>query len=173
MSGSKARVISARPLTAEDWAPFGWLPVADTDPRDREFTYEFTLGDPHVNVIAHSSDEVDRVGGRLVCERLYRHDTHTQTLLALDAVSVIVVAPAATTFGSRGDLDEVRAFVVRPLDGFALARGTWHWGPFPISHTPVHLWNVQGKRYAEDNRCADLGELLQTNFEIPVLEISE
>ncbi len=173
MSGSTARVIAARPLTAQDWAPFGWLPVADSDPRDRELTYEFTLGDPHVNVIAHSPDEVDRVGGRLVCDRLYRHDTHTQTLLALDAVSVIVVAPAAIEFGSVADLDHVRAFVVRPLDGFALARGTWHWGPFPIGQTSVHLWNVQGKRYAEDNRCADLGDRLQTTFEVTVLESSE
>ena len=64
MSGSTARVIAARPLTDEDWAPFGWLPVADSDPRDRDFTYEFTLDDPHVNVIAHSPEEVSRVDGR-------------------------------------------------------------------------------------------------------------
>ncbi len=173
MSGSSARAIAACPLTAEDWAPFGWLPVADSDPRDRELTYEFTLGDPHVNVIAHSPDEVARVDGRLVCERLYRHETHTQTLLVLDAVSVIVVAPADTEFGSIGDLEHVRAFVLRPLDGFALARGTWHWGPFPVGEAPVHLWNLQGKRYAEDNRCADLSDLLQTSFEITRPDFSE
>ena len=35
-------------------------------------------------------------------------------------------------------------------------RGTWHWGPFPIEGPEVRLFNVQGLRYAEDNRCMDL-----------------
>ncbi len=37
-----------------------------------------------------------------------------------------------------------------------LNRGTWHWGPFPIEGPEVRLFNVQGLRYAEDNRCVDL-----------------
>ncbi len=37
-----------------------------------------------------------------------------------------------------------------------LHRGTWHWGPFPIEADEVRLFNVQGLRYAEDNRCVDL-----------------
>ena len=39
-------------LSAAEWAPFGWLPADDTDPADATHSYEFTLGDPHVNVIA-------------------------------------------------------------------------------------------------------------------------
>ena len=27
-----ARTVHAQPLTAESWAPFGWIPVTDTDP---------------------------------------------------------------------------------------------------------------------------------------------
>ena len=37
-----------------------------------------------------------------------------------------------------------------------LHRGTWHWGPFPLEGPEVRLFNVQGLRYAEDNRCVDL-----------------
>ena len=37
---------------------------------------------------------------------------------------------------------------------------------FPVGDAPVHLWNVQGKRYAEDNACADLGAQLGATIEI-------
>lgn len=156
-------------MTASEWAPFGWQPVADTDPRDRELTYEFELGDTHVNVIAHAPDEIERVDGRLVCDRFFRHDTHTQTLLALDGPSIMVVVPADCELVDIADLDSARAFIVRPLDGLTLFRGTWHWGPFPIGDAPVHLWNVQGKRYAEDNRCVELAPTVGAVLEIPTM----
>lgn len=165
MTGSQQR-LSAQPLSAEAFAPFGWIPVADTDPRDAHFTYEFAWGDVHVNVISHAPSEIERVDGRLICDRFYRHDTHTQTLLPLDVTSVVAVAPARVEFTDPADLDTVRAFHLEPLHGFALARGTWHWGPFPLGDRPVHLWNVQGKRYAEDNRCAELGQRLDARIEI-------
>ena len=167
VSGSGRRVLTPGPLRAAGWDPFGWLPVADTDPRDAGFNYEFAWGDAHVNVIAHGPEEVERADGLLVCDRFYRHDTHTQTLLVLDRPSVIVVVPAARALKEVADLDSARAFIVRPLEGFALFRGTWHWGPFPLGDEPVHLWNLQGKRYAEDNRCADLVANLGTVLHIP------
>lgn len=164
--GDAKRRLSAERLGADAWAPFGWLPVADTDPLDSTFTYEFAWSDAHVNVISHTSEEIAHVDGALVCDRFYRHDTHTQTLLSLDVESIVAVAPAAVDFSSPADLDSVRAFLLSPLDGFALFRGTWHWGPFPVGDAPVHLWNLQGKRYAEDNICAELEPLLGTTFEI-------
>lgn len=163
---SERRTLTAEILTATAWAPFGWLPVADTDPADAGFAYEFTWNDPHVNVISHAPAEVEHTDRGLVCDRFYRHDTHTQVLLPLDVPSVVAVAPAAVDFTTPADLDTVRAFALRPLDGFALHRGTWHWGPFPTGDAPVHLWNVQGKRYTDDNRCADLPALVRTAFEI-------
>ena len=166
MSSSVRRTVVATPLTAAAWAPFGWLPAADTDPADASYSYEFAWGDPHVNVIAHHAHEVEHTDAGLVCDRFYRHDTHTQVLLPLDVHSVVAVAPRDVDFASPGDLDAVRAFALAPLTGFALHRGTWHWGPFPLGDAPVHLWNVQGKRYAEDNACADLVERLGTTLEI-------
>ncbi len=58
------------------------------------------------------------------------------------------------------------AFRVAPLDAFVLARGTWHWGPFPLGAEPVRLLNVQGRRYAEDNEYADLAELAAAVVEV-------
>ena len=166
MGATDRRALRAEPITAASWAPFGWIPVADTDVADQSFSYEFAWGDPHVNVISHGPDEVEHTAAGLVCDRFYRHDTHTQVLLPLDVASVVAVAPTGVEFASPADLDTVRAFALTPLQGFALHRGTWHWGPFPVGDAPVHLWNVQGKRYAEDNRCAELTTLVQTTLEI-------
>jgi ureidoglycolate hydrolase len=151
-----ARTIEAQPLTAGAWAPFGWLPVADTDASDGEHRLLFEWDDVHLNVISHTPQEIDHTAHGLLCDSMFRHDTHTQALLTLDVASVIAVAPAEVDFADDGDLETVRAFVLRPLDRFVLHRGTWHWGPFPLGDRPVTLYNVQGLRYAEDNARVDL-----------------
>lgn len=38
-----ARRITPVDISAEAWAPFGWLPVTDTDPKDGEQVLEFRL----------------------------------------------------------------------------------------------------------------------------------
>jgi ureidoglycolate hydrolase len=152
-----ARTIHAQPLTAEAWAPYGWIPVTDTDPADGAHRLSFEWNDVHLNVISHAPDEITRTDHGLLCDGMYRHDTHTQALLTLDVVSVIAVAPADVTWADGADLDRVAVFLLQPLDTFVLYRGTWHWGPFPVGQRPVTLYNVQGLRYAEDNTKADLG----------------
>jgi ureidoglycolate hydrolase len=119
-----------------------------------------------VNVISHAPDEIERTGRGAICAGMYRHDSHTQTLMPLNVDSVVAVAPAALDFSDPAHLDAVRAFRLRPLDAFALARGTWHWGPFPIGHEPVRMFNVQGKRYAEDNTFVDLADRAGAVFEV-------
>lgn len=145
-----------RPLTEAAWAPFGWLPVVDTDPRDGENRMAFEWDDVHVNLIGHTRSEVPATDKGLRCEMLYRHDTHTQALMPLNVQAVIAVAPADVEFEAASDADSIRAFRLEPLDALVLYQGTWHWGPFPVEGTEVRLFNVQGRRYAEDNRRVDL-----------------
>jgi len=154
--GAAARRIEARRITDGDWAPFGWLPRRDTDPRDGEQRLEFAWEDPHVNIISHGKGEIPAVPGGLRCDMAYRHATHTQTLMALDHRSVLAVAPADVVFRGPPDADSLVAFLLHPLESLVLARGTWHWGPFPFESDVVTLFNVQGMRYAEDNEMADL-----------------
>jgi ureidoglycolate hydrolase len=153
---SGRRVVVVAPLSEDAWAPFGWLPVADTDPRDGEQRMTFEWVDPHVNLIGHARSEVPATKDGLRCEMLYRHDTHTQSVMPLNVPAVIAVAPATTEFTDEGDAALIRAFRIEPLESLVLHRGTWHWGPFPIQGAEVRLFNVQGLRYAEDNRCVDL-----------------
>ncbi|HEX3795453.1 MAG TPA: ureidoglycolate lyase [Acidimicrobiales bacterium] len=153
------REVRAEPLTEEAWAPFGWLPVDDTDPRDGQAParLSFAMDDAHVNIIGHARAEVPESAGRLVCQMLFRHDSHTQALMSLDVPAVIAVAPGSVTFDEAGDGEAIRVFTLEPLQPFVLHAGTWHWGPFPISAPTVRLFNVQGLRYAEDNTSVDLG----------------
>ena len=161
-----ARKVRPEALSEEAWAPFGWLPVADTDPRDGEHRLSFAWDDVHVNLIGHARAEVPETGDGLRCQMLFRHDTHTQTVMSLDVPAVLVVAPAARDFSVPADLDSIRAFRLGPLQPVVLHRGTWHWGPFPVSAEAVRLFNVQGLRYAEDNACVDLAS---RGFDIDVL----
>jgi ureidoglycolate hydrolase len=154
VSGSRAVV--AAPLSEAAWEPFGWLPVADTDPRDGEHRMSYEWSDVHVNVIGHARSEVPATPNGLRCEMLFRHDTHTQSVMPLNVPAVIAVAPANTEFADALDAALIRAFRIEPLQALVLHRGTWHWGPFPIEGDEVRLFNVQGLRYAEDNRCMDL-----------------
>ncbi len=148
--------LRAGPLTDERWAPFGWLPVRDTDPRDGQSRLEFTWQDVHLNVIAHFTDEIPHVTGGLVCQMLFRHVTHTQAIMVLDNDALMVVAAPGTGLTAPEDLGALHAFHLRARDAFVLHRGTWHWGPFPVTANEVTLYNVQGLRYAEDNECCDL-----------------
>jgi ureidoglycolate hydrolase len=158
--------IAPEPLSAEGWAPFGWLPVPDTDPSDGTRTLHYEWGDPHLNVIAHTADEVEHTERGLVCAGLYRHATHTQALMPINCDAVMAVAVPGTDFTAPGAIDGVRAFRLAPLEVFVLERSTWHWGPFPIGDEPVRLLNVQGLRYAEDNDFADLSALSGTVLEV-------
>jgi len=148
--------VQAEPLRADTFEPFGWLPVADTDPADGNHHLAFEWADPHVNVICHRAAEVSRFDGALRCSEMFRHDTHTQALLVLDVPSVIAVADHSVTFTGPDSASSIRAFLLQPLDALVLRRGTWHWGPHPVAAEDVHLFNVQGWRYLDDNTRADL-----------------
>jgi ureidoglycolate hydrolase len=152
--------IRAQEFDPAEWKPFGWVPVADTDPSDGQSRLEFQWGDVHLNLIGHDADEVPHTGDGLVCQMLFRHQTHTQALQVLNCAAVMVVAPPGSTFTSPEDAAQLRAFMLQPLDVFVLHRGTWHWGPFPLGAEPrVNMLNVQGLRYAEDNECCRLGDI--------------
>jgi ureidoglycolate hydrolase len=156
-AGTPAPRRAAAALTASAWAPFGWLPVDDTDPADEHAPHlEFAWSDAHANVISHSFDEVAAGPGLLRCGELFRHDTHTQALLVLDVPAVVAVAERAATFERPEDATSIAVFRLEPLQVVVLHRGTWHWGPYPVSEGTVHLFNVQGWRYREDNTRVDL-----------------
>ena len=137
-------VVTAEPLTADAFAPFGQV-VATGDMvmelRDGE---EFAL-----NVLSYDRHP-------LVVDHLNRHHKATQMLVALGGKpTLLVVAPKDFDFSTRDHLPSVRAFVCDGTAGVNLALGTWHWGPYPLMDH-VDLVNVQGAGFLNDNEVAYL-----------------
>ena len=152
-------------LTDEGFLAFGALPAVEGTEWDRA-ELRFDRDDGRVNLIGHDADEVTRGPLGLRCELLNRHDTHTQTLMALDVAAVIVVAPAELDFTDPSHLDSVRAFRMEPLEAVHLRVGTWHWGPYPVSAPSVRLFNVQGAGYVTDNGIAWLARDCGVTYEV-------
>jgi hypothetical protein len=67
---SRGRAVVAKPLSEDAWAPFGWLPVADTDPRDGKQRMTFEWDDAHVNLIGHGRSEIPATADGYRCEML-------------------------------------------------------------------------------------------------------
>jgi len=166
MADSEVRRLLAQPLTADGFAPFGVLPSDEGGPGPSA-DLVFTLADGWVNFIGHEASEVEHGPTGPRCDHLNRHDTHTQTLLPMDGDALLVVAPPAATFADGADLDLVAAFVVPCLQPVHLHRGTWHWGPYPVSAPSVRLLNVQGRGWPSDNTVVQLGVLLEINARPP------
>jgi ureidoglycolate hydrolase len=87
--------------------------------------------------------------------------------MVLDNDAIMVVAAPGTRLTSPEDLSALRAFHLKAKDAFVLHRGTWHWGPFPLTAQAVTLYNVQGLRYAEDNESCDLEAIPKTVEVLP------
>ena len=97
---------------------------------------------------------------------MYRHDSHTQALMSLNVPAVMAVAPSSVDFSVPEHLDDVRAFVLEPLDAFVLSRAPGTGARSRAEPEPVRLLNVQGARYAEDNASVDLGARAGARLEI-------
>src|ERR1700681_2497051 len=136
--------LEAEAATRASFAPFGTVPPEESDGNPTA-DLEFLWNDGWVNFIGHSLDEIEVRDGRLRCELLNRHDTHTQTLMPMSGDAIVVVAPAAVDFSESGHFDTVRAFTLARHTCVHLHRGTWHWGPYPLDAPSVRIFNVQGR----------------------------
>ena len=149
--------VEAQPLTADAWAPFGWLPVADTDPADGAHTLRFEWADPHLNVIAHTYDEVEHTDARRgVRGDVPARHAHAGAHAAQRRRRRGGRPGTRSTSPTRRTSTHVARLPAHPQDTLVLAPGHLALGPVPARPEPVQLLNVQGLRYAEDNDSVDL-----------------
>jgi ureidoglycolate hydrolase len=151
--------------TRESFAPYGVLPPVEGDGQPTA-DLEFLLNDGWVNYIGHTLGEIEVRDGRLRCELLNRHDTHTQTLMPMSGDALVVVAPADTDFSRPEHFDAVRAFALPRHSCVHLHRGTWHWGPYPVGSDSVDIFNIQGRGYPNDNGVVMLARDHDTVYEV-------
>lgn len=166
MPEARTVALKLEPVSHESWRPFGAIPSDEGTEHDTA-SLEFLWGDGAVNFIAHRVDEI-RVSrdGRARCELLNRHDTHTQTLMPFDTDGFVVVAPADVDFSREEHFETVRAFLVPRLQPIHLARGTWHWGPYPVRGPSIRVFNIQGRGYPMDNTVAHLASDYGVVYEV-------
>jgi ureidoglycolate hydrolase len=152
---TEPRTISLEPVNAtiESFAPYGALPPVEGDGNPTA-DLEFLLNDGWVNYIGHTLDEIEVHDGKLRCELVNRHDTHTQTLMPMSGDALVVVAPPDVDFSELAHFATVRAFALPRHTCVHLHRGTWHWGPYPVGAHEVQIFNIQGRGYPNDNGIA-------------------
>jgi ureidoglycolate hydrolase len=126
----------AAPISAEAFAPFGWV----VSPRDDGDEFDSSL-EPRLEGFAASSTSSSATSsvprlyvmrlpvtrGRTFCD-VARHDKVTQTLCCLGASLpwLLAVAPAEI---EKPEVSDLTAFRIPPRVAVTLRRGTWHAGP--------------------------------------------
>jgi len=147
--------LKPEPATLESFAPYGVIPPFEGDGNPTA-NLVFTRDDGWVNFIGHTLAEIEVRDGRMRCELLNRHDTHTQTLMPMSGDALVVVAPAEVDFSKPEHLDSVKAFALPQYACVHLHRGTWHWGPYPVGADEVRVFNIQASGWPTDNTVAEL-----------------
>jgi len=141
MSATRVAVAT---LTPEGFAPFGTIgmPQGDGAHDASDVPLDLSQGRPRFYIM--------RLAGRedLTFDRMARHDRVTQCLGTTDGLPwLIAVAPPEV---KEPGLADIRAFRVPPDQFIALARGTWHAGPYFIE-TRRDFYNLE----LEDTNKAD------------------
>jgi ureidoglycolate hydrolase len=164
--GTRTIVLQPEPATRETFADYGVIPPFEGD-GNLTADLVFTRDDGWVNFIGHTLDEVEVRDGRLRCELLNRHDTHTQTLMPMSGDALVVVAPPDVDFSQAAHFDTVKAFALPQYTVVHLHRGTWHWGPYPVGAAEVRVFNIQGRGWPTDNSIAELARDHGVVYEVP------
>jgi ureidoglycolate lyase len=161
MGDARILTVTAEPLTAEAWQPFGQV-IGGPGIGAAECVLELRDGAVfNLDVLSYSWHP-------LRCDLLNRHHTATQALIPLGgSPAVVVVAPGQVDFSDPSHVDTIRAFTISGSQGINLAIATWHWGPYPIG-PEVHLANFQARDVADDNEIAHLERDLGVVVEVRV-----
>jgi ureidoglycolate hydrolase len=123
-------------LTAESFAPFGTvgMPQGDGAHGTGDVPLDLSQGRPRFYIM--------RLAGRgdLTFDRMARHDRVTQCLGTTDGLPWLMAVGVARI--GAPTIDDIRAFRI-PADQFiALARGTWHAGPY-FSEEQRDFYNLE------------------------------
>ena len=113
-------MVTALPITASAFAPFGQLITAPDEVGGRSPTGGLSF-DPNRPVVL-STTHARRVEEPVVVRELERHPHSSQTFLPLEVRRWIVIV--WLTCDAKG----VKAFEVGPGRGVTIARGVWHHG---------------------------------------------
>lgn len=137
-STMSARGIKVKPLTRENFEPYGTLieaPEVKPTISDAALDYWGGLADLDIESPQVSFLKVKRREFSL--DRIERHIRITEVFIPLEGVSIFPVAPPKDVENPRAEvpLNEIEAFLLDGSKGIVFKKGAWHWPPFPLTET--------------------------------------
>lgn len=146
--------ISAIPINAENFAPYGQVIVASEDGKpfnSEDAQLQLDQGTPRFYIM--------RLRDRgLQFSRITRHQQCTQCLGALEGKDwLLAVAPPSPT--AHPQLEDIVAFHIPGTCFVKLALGTWHAGPY-FTHAKVDFYNLElADTNITDHETCNLSEI--------------
>ena len=166
-SMSEPRRIAVKPITATEFAPYGWLLTSQPGAPDGGAFAVLRI------------EESDFTGGRALMQMLTvrwrelsfthmeQHASFTQAFLPADGKpGVTVVALPVGAPGSEPDLSSIRAFLLDGAQGILLAKGTWHCPPFPLVEKATFAMTTCVDTPKETEGYLDVSAIAGHSFEV-------
>ncbi len=148
--------IQAKPLTVEDFAPYGKAIVIPTDNNPERPTDRFNFW-PKLSLLKCDSG-VFQVGVSTFFRRPFRtmnlekHYKTEEFMSPLTGTFVLLFCKSIDgTPGGPPDYEKAEAFIVGPNQGVVVDKEVWHWSPMPYKDDSTMLCI-----FAEDTHKGDL-----------------
>lgn len=145
------KTIKAIPITAENFAPYGFI-ANITDPGG---AYELPGSGFHRDMVLvpNASSAITAFGSLKVCKRdmviadAEYHSYAMEVMMPLDDDMVMAAAPAN---GGEVEFDKQAAFLVPAGTMVVFRAGAWHGAPFPVHHDGTVLICLPERTYLSD-----------------------
>lgn len=145
------KTIKAIPITAENFAPYGFI-ANITDPGG---AYELPGSGfrRDMVLVPNASSAITAFGSLKVCKRdmviadAEYHSYAMEVMMPLDDDMVMAAAPAN---GGELELDRQEAFLVPAGTMVVFRAGAWHGAPFPVHHNGTVLICLPERTYLND-----------------------
>lgn len=145
------KTIKAIPITAENFAPYGFI-ANITDPGG---AYELPGSGFHRDMVLvpNASNAITAFGSLKVCKRdmviadAEYHSYAMEVMMPLDDDMVMAAAPAN---GGEVEFDKQAAFLVPAGTMVVFRAGAWHGAPFPVHHDGTVLICLPERTYLSD-----------------------
>ncbi len=134
-----AKLIKAKPLTAETYQKYGVLIESKTSMKpDVERKYLNYWGDMYdLDFDSGATTGVLEMFRQenFVINQLERHVTGPEIFIPVEGVSIMAFAPAGDNNNpdDKPNIDEVELFIVDGTQGLVIERGVWHFPPLPVT----------------------------------------
>lgn len=137
--------IKVKPLTQENFAPYGTLLAMPLEPDEHTvFSENFTFYRNRCTF--QCADGKLGMGVSYILKRPYRaaalerHFTTDEINAPLDGDMVALFAkPVSNDRDEKPDINQVEAFIFRQGQAMIIKKGVWHWCPMPIDHDTAML----------------------------------